>query len=56
MRVIKEGSLPVKEKKCTCYKCKTKFAYTSNEVKSDRDGSYVVCPIFGSFIAAEYFN
>ena len=56
MRVIKEGTLPVKENKCTCYKCKTKFAYIASDVKPDRDGSYIVCPVCGSFIAAEFFN
>lgn len=50
MRIIKQGSVPLKESKRTCLKCKTKFAYGPNDIQSDRDGRYVVCPTCGQFI------
>lgn len=51
MRIIKVGKLPETETVKTCGKCKTKFAYTSEDVKMDfRDGDYVECPVCKSFI------
>lgn len=51
MRIIEEGNIPVKEKKETCNKCKTKFAYTQSDTKTDRDGKYVECPKCSSYIS-----
>lgn len=51
MKIIKEGKIKATEKKKSCYKCKTKFSYEPNDINSDRDGRYVVCPKCNAFIA-----
>lgn len=51
MKIIKEGKQVEKEIKKTCHKCKTKFAYTQSDTKTDRDGKYVNCPSCKAFIA-----
>lgn len=54
MKIIKQGELKPKETKKTCSKCKTKFSFTSADIKPDfRDGDYVICPTCGAFIAAK---
>lgn len=53
MKIIKEGDVKLKETKKTCYKCKTNFSFTDNDIKLDwRDGDYVNCPKCGAFISA----
>lgn len=51
MRIIKQGKIPNKEKIKICSKCKTEFAYTSSDVKIDRDGNYINCPTCNAFIS-----
>lgn len=57
MKIIKEGNLPEdKQKRETCYNCKTVFEYVKADVQSDfRDGDYIVCPKCGKFITAGKF-
>jgi len=51
MKIIKKGKLkPVKKTK-HCHKCKTLFSFTNADIESDRDGSYVKCPVCKTFIA-----
>lgn len=51
MKIIKVGSIKPKETKKTCGCCKTKFSFTSEDIKPDiRDGNYVHCPVCGAFI------
>jgi DNA-directed RNA polymerase subunit RPC12/RpoP len=50
MRVIEQKQAPVKETRKTCHKCKTKLAYTADDVKQDRDGKYIECPSCAAFI------
>jgi RNase P subunit RPR2 len=49
MKIIKKGKIK-KEFKKTCKNCKTIFVYEKKDVKSDRDGQYVVCPLCKNFI------
>lgn len=51
MKIIKKGKIKIREKKKTCYECRTKFSYTSMDVEIDRDGNYIKCPICKAFIA-----
>lgn len=46
MKVIKEGKKKIDEqpKEKTCYKCSCVFEYVRNDINSDREGSYVICP------------
>lgn len=54
MKIIKEGKIKPKETKKTCYKCRTKFSFTIDDIKPDwRDGDYVICPKCGSFISTK---
>lgn len=53
MKIIKEGNVKPKETRKTCSKCKTKFSFTNEDIKTDRDGDYVNCPKCGAFIAAK---
>lgn len=53
MKIIKKVKPVEKETKKTCYKCKTKFAYTKSDIKADRDGDYVECPSCKAFIAVD---
>lgn len=56
MRIIKEGKTPEKETIKTCGSCKTKFAYTPEDMKNDRDGRFVICPHCAKFIAVPPFT
>jgi len=52
MKVIKEENAHnEKPKTITCHKCKSKLQYVSADVKLDRDGKYIECPICKQFIA-----
>lgn len=53
MKIIKKGKVEEKVWTRTCSNCKTEFEYTQSDVDSDREGSYVVCPLegCGAFIA-----
>lgn len=51
MRILKEGTLPPKEKEQTCPDCGCVFMYESADVVNDqREGCYVVCPTCRKFI------
>lgn len=50
MRIIEQKQKVEKEIKKTCHKCKTKFAYTQSDTKTDRDGKYVECSSCNAFI------
>lgn len=43
IKVIKEGKADPTQTK-TCFKCKTKFSFQNEDIKTDSDGSYVPCP------------
>lgn len=51
MKIVKEGKIKPEEFNKTCYKCRTQFIYKSEDVKPDRDGSYVKCPKCDAFLA-----
>lgn len=53
MKIIKLGKIEDKEKKETCYKCKTKFSYSRSDTQEDREGKYVKCPLCDAFIAVD---
>ncbi len=63
IRIIKEGKIPLNEKKTTCEYCKTEFAYDFNEVidiqKSERQQTCfgrVTCPICSNKCLSEKFS
>lgn len=45
MKIIKKGKIERKLYVRTCTECGTKFEYGYNDIESDRQGSYVVCPL-----------
>lgn len=47
MKIIKKGKVEVKRYHQTCSECHTEFEYTYSDIDTDRDGSYVVCPLKG---------
>ncbi len=51
MKIIKKGEKKEKEYIKTCSGCKTKFSYKNRDIETDRDGSYVICPVCKAFIA-----
>jgi len=51
MRIINPGKKPNEEREKTCGYCKCKFAYTKNDVESDRDGNFVKCPTCKKLLA-----
>ena len=53
MRIIKQGQIKNPETIVKCNKCDTKFGYDISDVKSDRDVSYVNCPVCGAFISTK---
>ena len=51
MRIIRQGKIPTDERKKTCKKCNTLFAYFPKDIFRDqRDGDYVKCPLCKAFI------
>lgn len=54
MKIIERGDIKPKSKKCTCYKCKSKLEYTNDDIKTDRDGDYIVCPVCKTFITKNF--
>lgn len=53
MKIIKVGNFEVKTKDKVCGKCKSELQYEPKDVKSDRDGRYIICPVCGQFIAVQ---
>lgn len=53
MKIIQPGTIDKENKYETCHKCKCVFQYVAADIKSDRDGRYVICPQkgCGAFIA-----
>lgn len=50
MRIIKQKPKVEKETIKTCQKCKSKLVYNESDIKQDRDGKYIECPVCSSFI------
>jgi len=51
MKIIKKGSVANIAKQITCKSCNSELEYIPHDVKSDRDGLYVICPICKKFLA-----
>lgn len=51
MRIIREGNKIIKEVVKVCRVCDAQFTYHRDDIQTDRDGQYVVCPCCKSFIA-----
>lgn len=44
MRVIREGSVIIKEQVKDCKRCESQFLYHKDDILVDRTGTYIVCP------------
>lgn len=53
MKIIKRGEIKSKTINKKCSKCNTEFEYEEKDIKQDRDGKYVNCPVCKAFISAE---
>ncbi len=53
MKIIKVGKLAPNKIIKVCSKCETEFEYLQSDVKVDKDGRYVNCPVCGAFIGAK---
>jgi len=51
MKVIKQVEPVKKVFEKTCGYCKSELEYDMSDVESDRDGSYIICPSCGKFLA-----
>jgi hypothetical protein len=50
MKIIKRGEIPPTAVNKTCGYCNTEFEYEPSDIKSDRDGFYVICPVCNKFL------
>ncbi len=50
MKIIKRGKVKEKIREKVCWKCDSKLEYKPKDVKCDRDGRYIVCPVCKHFI------
>lgn len=50
MRIIRKGKIIPKEWEQTCSKCNCLFAFTNSDIKTDRDGSYLICPTCNKYL------
>lgn len=50
MKILKKGIIPSTAKKIICNNCSSELEFNQNDVKHDRDGSYVVCPVCNKFL------
>lgn len=53
MKIIKRGT-PEQEwiYGVACLKCSSVLEYDKSDIHSDRDGSYIICPVCGKFISS----
>lgn len=56
MEIIKLGKTKqeldkLKAKEKSCFKCESVLSYTSDDVKQDRDGYFIICANCGAYIA-----
>jgi hypothetical protein len=56
MKIIKKGKIVPIPKQITCFKCKSVLSYESKDVKVDRDGDYIECPVCQAFNGASKFS
>jgi len=51
MKIISLGKVKVKKTKIVCFKCESVLEYDLRDIKSDRDGKFIICAACGQFIA-----
>jgi len=51
MKVLKYGKLKKITYIVICHECKSELEYTNEDIKFDKDGNYVICPVCKKFIA-----
>ena len=60
MKIIKDNSkktiLKDKTYKIICSECKSKLEYTNNDIESDRDGRFIICPICSKLHPIKDYN
>lgn len=54
MKILKRGKIENPLYKITCGHCTSELAYNNTDVKYDRDGDYIVCPVCGKFLMHNY--
>lgn len=50
IKIIKQGTVEETVFKCTCSACDSILEYTNDDIHTDRDGSYIECPVCGCCI------
>lgn len=51
MKIIKKGVLPKEVKKNrNCYKCLSVLEYEPKDIKYDRGGEYIICPVCKAYL------
>ena len=51
MKIIKVGKVISETKQKTCSKCNSELEYVPKDIKTDREGKYIICPVCGQFLA-----
>lgn len=51
MKILKHGEVKEVTYTVTCHSCNSILEYNSNDIHSDRDGNYIICPVCKKFIA-----
>lgn len=50
MKILKKGVIPSNPKKIKCNNCSSELEFKQIDVRHDREGSYVVCPVCNKFL------
>ena len=50
MKILKKGVVPSHKQKINCNNCKSELEFKQDDVRHDRDGSYIVCPVCNKFL------
>ncbi len=54
MKILKEGEVKPKVQRKTCFNCKSILEFPNEDIQQDRDGSYIICPVCQTIIAAKH--
>ena len=56
MKIIKIGNVEPSTRRKICYYCSSEFEYDTTDIKYDRDGDYVICPVCDKFLNINNFK
>jgi DNA-directed RNA polymerase subunit RPC12/RpoP len=50
MKILKLGKIKSPKNTITCYNCDSELKYDDSDIRTDKDGTYIKCPLCKKFL------